>query len=142
MFQFICNNLDTGYTVLSLFLDFSKAFDGVDHIFLLLMVNVYGVSGIALIWFQSYLNERLHYVSSNGNNSDYLTMSSGVCQGSILAHCFFWNTLTIFLKVLFYFNFNLYADYSTLSIRYETYQSICFLKILIVNYYIITFGSY
>ena len=41
---------------------------------------VYDVRGVALLGFQSYFSERLHYVSINDKNSDYLFVES--CAGS------------------------------------------------------------
>ena len=119
MLQFIYNNLDTGYTVLSLFLDFSKAFDCVDHTILLHKLKAYGVRGVALLWFQSYLSERLQYVSINGTNSDYSSVGSGVPQGSILGPLLFLIYINDFPKCSSFFKFNLFADDSTLSIRYR-----------------------
>ena len=45
MQQYLCDNLDAGNNVLSIFLDFSKAFDSVDHGILLHKLRYYGVRG-------------------------------------------------------------------------------------------------
>ena len=44
----------------------------------------YGVRGITLNWFTSYLSHRKQYVSVNGHTSEYLNISCGVPQGSVL----------------------------------------------------------
>ena len=119
MLQFIYNNLDAGKTVLSLFLDFSKAFDCVDHTILLHKLEVYGVRGVALLWFQSYLSNRMQYVSINGNNSEYKSVESGVPQGSILGPLLFLIYINDFPKSSNFFKFNLFADDSTLSFSYK-----------------------
>ena len=119
MLQFIYNNLDNGFTVLSLFLDFSKAFDCVDHKILLHKLNVYGIRGIALTWFQSYLSNRVQYVSINGSNSDHLVVKSGVPQGSILGPLLFLIYINDFPNSSNFFKFNLFADDSTLSLKYR-----------------------
>ena len=98
MLQFIYNNLDAGYTVLSLFLDFRKSLDCVDHSILLNNLKVYGVRGVALLWFQSYFSERLQYVSINGNNSDYLSVKVELIKSPFKTQCSFQFILMVFLK--------------------------------------------
>jgi hypothetical protein len=52
--------------VLSLLLDFSKAFDAVDHPILLQKLEAMGIRGTALDWLSSYLSSRKQYVCING----------------------------------------------------------------------------
>ena len=85
----ISNSLENGEYVLGVFLDFSKAFDTVNHNILFEKLEMYGVRGIALDWFRSYLNNRYQYVVYNGEQSDKKLITCGVPQGSILGPLLF-----------------------------------------------------
>ena len=49
----------------------------------------YGIRGVALDWFASYLSYRKQYVSVNGRVSDYLDICCGVPKGSVLGPLLF-----------------------------------------------------
>ena len=85
----ISKALENGDFVLGLFLDFSKAFDTVNHSILYKKLEFYGVRGLALRWFQSYLSERVQYVEYNNVNSGKDRIVCGVPQGSILGPLLF-----------------------------------------------------
>ena len=117
--QYIYNNLDKGETVISFFLDFKKAFDCVDHVILLNKLSSYGVRGVALQWFKSYLSNRQQYVFLNGKSSELREVRCGVPQGSILGPLLFLVFINDFPKCSNFFKFNLFADDSTLSCSFK-----------------------
>ena len=119
MLQYIYNNLDRGHEVISLFLDFSKAFDCVKHEILLKKLHVYGVRGIANDWFRSYLTNRTQYTSVDGNNSICQPINYGVPQGSVLGPLLFLIFINDFPKCTNLFKFTLFADDSTLSCNFN-----------------------
>ena len=65
-----------------LFADFTKAFDSVFHPKLLYKLTCYGISGHILKWFTSFLNNIKQRVKVGDGYSDYVTVTSGVPQGS------------------------------------------------------------
>ena len=75
--------------VISVFLDFQKAFDRVDHSIPLKKLSKLGLLYKELRWFKSYLSDRKQYVMVNGVPSDFSTfINISVLQGSILGWTF------------------------------------------------------
>ena len=59
----IINALERGHYTVGIFLDFSKAFDTVNHSILIAKLYKYGIRGNAKKWITSYLNDRQQFCS-------------------------------------------------------------------------------
>ena len=81
--------IDRGNVNAVVFLDLKKAFDTVDHDILLSKMNLYGIQGIALDWFRSYLTNRTQRCLVNGSLSRICSLKCGVPQGTILGPLLF-----------------------------------------------------
>ena len=67
-------------------LDFSSAFDTIDHPILVHRLHTdLGFTDAILQWFSSYLTDRTHYVSLSSQCSAFTHVHSGVPQGSVLS---------------------------------------------------------
>ena len=85
----IRQNLDNNCFSCGVFVDLEKAFDTVNHKILLKKLEHYGIRNVANTWFESYLSNRKQFVSLDGNDSNFLEISCGVPQGSILGPLLF-----------------------------------------------------
>ena len=109
---------------LLLLIDFSKAFDMVDHVVLLKKLNHYGIRGPALNWLRSYLSNRKQYVSINNSDSSSMTIAHGVPQGSILGPLLFIIYINDIPNIANFAKFILYADDANIIITANTIEDV------------------
>ena len=94
-------------------LDLSAAFDTIDHSVLISRLrSVFGVSGAALQWVESYLSQRSQYVRVGGEQSCTNSLDVGVPQGSVLGPFLFSIYVSPVASVISSFgvHFHQYAD--------------------------------
>ena len=89
MMDEITKALNNNDCVIGVFLDFSKAFDTVNHDILLDKLCHYGIRGNALSWFKSYLTGGKQFVTYNGVASSTKVITCSVPQVSILGPLLF-----------------------------------------------------
>ena len=111
----VTKSLDRNNIVISLFIDLKKAFDTVHHKILLRKLYAYGIRGILLKWFESYLTDRSQYVIYDGVKSEIRPIECGVPQGSILG------------PLLFIFSMNDICNVSDLMFAIMYADDTCFL---------------
>ena len=80
----------TGSAAVLVSLDISTAFDTINHLNMLhILEGYFHISGIALSWFQSYLSERKQFVKISCSSSTPVSLRFGVPQGFVLGFILF-----------------------------------------------------
>ena len=90
-------------------LDFSNAFNTVDHDILIAILRSLNLSPIAIEWFRSYICGRVQCIRANNTFSSFSDLRAGVPQGGILSpllFSIFINSITKSLTL----PFHIYAD--------------------------------
>ena len=103
-----------------IFLDFSKAFDTVEHEILVKKLECYGIRGNAKNWFTSYLSNCQQTVTVNNITSSPATISCGIPQGSVLGLVLFLLYINDFHQCFDLFDSHLFADDANLIYRHKS----------------------
>lgn len=113
----ILNNIEEKMMTLGIYLDFSKAFDRVNHTILLLKLEKYGFRGNILDLIRSYLASRTQFIEINECRSNIRPITSGVPQGSILGPILFLYYVNDIVNIHTKCKFVIYADDCTVFVH-------------------------
>ena len=84
LLDFVTNFFEKKMYIVGLFIDIFKAFDCLNHNILLPKLEHYGIRGVTLDWFRSYLFNRFQFTCQSDAKSLYHKIVCGIPQGSIL----------------------------------------------------------
>ena len=113
-FNDIIDNMSNGSRTDTIYLDFSKAFDRVDHDLLLKKIQLFGINGKLFEWIKAFLCYRTQKVAVDGSYSNSMPVQSGVPQGTVLGPLLFLIFIDDMSRVIKHSTLRLFADDSRL----------------------------
>lgn len=120
----IYNFLEAKFYVVGIFIDLSKAFDSLNHSILINKLNNIGISGVPLQLLCSYLGNRSQQVYCNNTFSQFIPISRGVPQGSVIGPILFLIYINDICNASSKFKFTIYADDTSLLIADKDINSL------------------
>ena len=87
--KYLTDNINKRKLIGSMYIDFARAFDSINHCRLIEKLFDMGVPGQLVVWIEDYLNNRVIRTKLNNNISNAGDLLCGVPQGSILGPTLF-----------------------------------------------------
>lgn len=116
----IITELNQNKSTIATFIDFSKAFDRINHEILLHKLHLYGIRGVPHALITSYLHHRKFFVTHNSCTSHPKTIDGlGIPQGSVLGPLLFLIYINDLPQYLSDSNTVLFADDTTIYHSHE-----------------------
>lgn len=122
--EYILQNFEQKLLTLGIFVDFTQAFDHIDHNILVKKLERYGIRGLPLEFIKSYLGRRRQFVFLNGLTSKSKEIISGVPQGSILGPLLFNLYVNDIVHICQQAKFIIYADDTSIFLSSSSYAEI------------------
>jgi len=123
--DYINTALEKKIQVDTIYTDFTKAFDTVNHTILTNKLSSYGVGGSLLNWLSSFVTDRFQIIKFKNSFSRVIRVSSGVPQGSHLGPLLFNIFINDISNVFKHSNFLLYADDLKIFRQVKTVDAQC-----------------
>lgn len=109
-YSYILDQIQAGYAVDVIYLDYAKAFDKVDHAIVIKKAKALGISGKLLKWLENFLAHRVQTVLVNGVPSTEKPVISGVPQGTVLGPLLFLIMINDMPQSIKYCSISSFAD--------------------------------
>lgn len=110
---------DRGLVSVLVLLDYSKAFDTINHSLICSKLKYFGFDNLSVMLIKSYLHGRLQKISVNNVSSSSIDILSGVPQGSILGPLLFIIYTADILKSINMCKVQAYADDTQLYFQFD-----------------------
>lgn len=123
--EIILQSFEDNKLTMGIFIDFSKAFDSLNHRSLLLKLEYYGFRGVVLELFRSYLENREQCVLINEYMSKFMTLTAGVPQGSTLGPLLFNLYVNDIVNITTQATFIIYADDTSIFVQSNSPDELC-----------------
>ena len=115
-------NINKKLSTINVFVDYRKAFDTINHAILIRKLEAYGIRGVPLELFSSYLSNRSQRVIVNDKSSSLRMQTLGVPQGTCLGPLLFTIYINELPNISRKFKSLLFADDTTLTYDNSSYN--------------------